>query len=602
MSAEASPERPLVECDLPIGQEGTTAHNELVLSGWAIAPLGISGIAVQIEDRVWNASYGLDTPWLAERFADVPNPARAGYHLRIDTSGWTPGPRCVTVAAFDIKGGRSAIEGPVDIQPFEGAAASDANGGSALTDEVAIQLDGPLASDGPCEVTLPLRVTGWATAPSGVEAVVVTLDGRVQHEALRPIARPELLASHGPEVAGDAGFALQLDTTECQPGPHTLTVVARARDGKTAGVEREPLCRPPAQTDGSPAAATPIAWLERRDVPQQRGEPRDPGSTAAAWEDRALMAEADAAASRAEARLALKHQESALRARRDAEEEIEKLRRDAAAAGAELFAAQQDLMSAAPETDSPLALEHHARYGWAALLASGGRVLDAGCGSGAGTARLGEHAQAAVGVDVSPAAIEDARRSRGEQAEFREGDMRSLPFETAEFDVVVCFEALAHVAETDLVLDELRRVLRPGGLLLVSSPNRGAYPAGNPLHLAELSAEELERALAARFANCATYRQHSYFASLLGTAATLEHDDPRIQIETDVTKLAGTPAGEELYSVAAASDSALPPAPARLVLGAQLDYEEQARRLAAWQRRAIGAEAEALVLRRQLQD
>jgi SAM-dependent methyltransferase len=586
----------LLECDLPVGQEGTIAHNELVLSGWAVSPLGISGVAVQIGDRVWNASYGLDTPELAAQVGEVPNVTRAGYRLCIDTSRWTPGPHYVTVAAFDMEGGRSAVEGTVEVQPFD-AGVETREPLAPSEDQLTIQLDEPLSAAEPRELTLPLRVTGWASAASGIEAVVVTLDGKTQYEALRPIARPDLLDSHGPDVAANAGFALQLDPGECPPGLHTLTVVASARDGKTAGLERELTCRSPdaPETPPEPGTAAQVEWLEQRAIPQPRDGTDGSSATDTAWRERALLAEADAAASRAAARLARKHQESALRARRVAEQEIERSRLDAEAARAELFAA--------PRVDAVrLALEHHARYGWAARLVSAGRVLDAGCGTGSGTARLAEHAHAAVGVDVSPGAIADARQRHGDEASFVEGDMRSLPFEAGEFDFVVCFEAFAHVAETELVLDELRRVLRPGGTLLVSSPNRGAYPTGNPLHLAELTADELEQALAARFANVATHRQQTYFASLLGTAATLGHADPRVQIEADVTKLVGTPPGQELYSVAVATDGSLPPEPARLVLGEQLDYEQQARELAAWQRRTIDAETDALVLRRQLQD
>jgi 2-polyprenyl-3-methyl-5-hydroxy-6-metoxy-1,4-benzoquinol methylase len=584
----------LLDCELPVGREGALVHNELVLSGWAVSPIGISGIAVQIGDRVWNASYGLDTPGLAERVGDLPNVARAGYHLRIDTSDWTPGPHYVTVAAFDLEGGRDAIEGPVEVQPFERASDPGIGAVPASDQETAIQLDEPLAAEGSREVTLPLRVTGWATAPSGVESVVVTVDGETRYEALRPIARPDLLGRHGPEIAGEAGFALELAPADCPPGPHTLAVVARARDGGTAGVAREVLCRAP--TTPELRADAPIAWIEDHgDPPVDRARDPEVETLVAMWEDRATLAEADAAASRAEARFAQKRQEEALRAQRAAEEEVERQRAEVESARAELFAAPRP-------TTVRLALEHNARYAWAATVAAATRVLDVGCGTGAGTARLAEHAHTAVGVDVSPGAIEDARSSHGDEASFHEGDMRDLPFEAGEFDVVVCFEALTHVAETQLALDELRRVLRPGGTLLVSAPNPNAYPAGNPLHQVELTIEELARSLAARFPNVATYRQQTYFASLLGGAATIEHEDPRVQIEAGVTKLLGTPAGEELYRVAVATDAAaLPPEPARLVLGGQLDYEEQASQLLAWQRRAIEAETDALVLRR-LQD
>jgi O-antigen biosynthesis protein len=243
-------------------------------------------------------------------------------------------------------------------------------------------------------------------------------------------------------------------------------------------------------------------------------------------------------------------------------------------------------------------LERHARYRWAARIAGAGKVLDAGCGIGRGTACLATYAHEAIGVDISPAAIEEAKTAFGDQARFHEADVRHLPFGDGEFDVVVCFEVIAHVLDTELVLDELHRVLRPGGMLLISSPNRDVYPAGNPLHLREMTRDELEEHLASRFANVALYGQHTYFASLLGVAATLAHE---VQVDADVAKLVGSPPGSELYSIAAATDAALPPEPAIVVLGEHPDYEQQRHELAAWRQRAIEAEAEALALRNRLQ-
>lgn len=244
--------------------------------------------------------------------------------------------------------------------------------------------------------------------------------------------------------------------------------------------------------------------------------------------------------------------------------------------------------------------ERQARYRWASRLAAGGRVLDAACGGGWGTAVLAESAAGAVGVDFSPAAIADARRDYGEVANFQEGDLRRLPFDAGEFDCVVCFEAIAHVADPEQALDELRRVLRPGGRLLVSTPNRDVYPGGNPLHLREMTSEDLEGLLAARFANVAMHRQQAYFASLLCGTAMLAQRDPTEQIEAAVRKIPGGPPGSELHAVAVATDGEPAAAPAWLVIGRDVDYEEQQRLLEEWRDRAVRAEAEALALRKEL--
>lgn len=251
-------------------------------------------------------------------------------------------------------------------------------------------------------------------------------------------------------------------------------------------------------------------------------------------------------------------------------------------------------------TASQVNAERQARYQWAAGLVAGGSVLDAACGVGWGTAVLARTASAATGVDISPAAIADAQREHADVAQFQEGDLQDLPFAEDEFDHVVCFEALAHVAEPAQVVDELCRVLRPGGMLLISCPNRDGYPPGNPLHLSALSSEELERVLAARFANVAVHRQQSYHASLLTSADLLAHNDPATPIEVTVTKLSGGAPGSELHAVAVASDGLLPAQPAELALGDFVDFDEQQALLREWQERAVKAEATALAHARKL--
>lgn len=239
------------------------------------------------------------------------------------------------------------------------------------------------------------------------------------------------------------------------------------------------------------------------------------------------------------------------------------------------------------------AAEHYARYQWAAGLVDGGRVLDAGCGVGWGTALLAERADAAVGVDVAPVALAESERRHGDVATFAAGDLCDLPFPDGEFDVVVSFEAIEHVADPHRALDELRRVLRSGGVLLVSSPNRGVYPEGNPFHLRELTSGELRDALASRFANVRVYGQQTFSASLLASSEELAADDPARPLGAEVSKLVGTPPGREVYAVAVAGDGELPHPPARVVLGDRLDIGEERRQTARWRARAERAESTA---------
>jgi ubiquinone/menaquinone biosynthesis C-methylase UbiE len=215
-----------------------------------------------------------------------------------------------------------------------------------------------------------------------------------------------------------------------------------------------------------------------------------------------------------------------------------------------------------PETmsGSMIQAEHEARYRWAATIVVGKQVLDAGSGVGYGAQICSEAgAERVVGVDVSEHALADARAlGRGAAAEFVVGDLLELPFPDRSFDVVVCFEAIEHVEDVERVLDELRRVLRDDGVLLISSPNRGVYPGGNPHHVHELTSDELSEALGRRFANIGLHRQSSWAATLIADDAAQRHSSSGEPIDGTMRKVVGRELGAELYTVAAASDAPLP--------------------------------------------
>ena len=99
------------------------------------------------------------------------------------------------------------------------------------------------------------------------------------------------------------------------------------------------------------------------------------------------------------------------------------------------------------------------------------RLLDAGCGSGRTLDELADYGQVS-GVDLSPLAVDAARR-RG-HADVQVGAIEHLPFHDDTFDVVTCLDVIEHTPDDRASLAELRRVTRPGGLLLVTVP---AYPA-----------------------------------------------------------------------------------------------------------------------------
>ena len=165
--------------------------------------------------------------------------------------------------------------------------------------------------------------------------------------------------------------------------------------------------------------------------------------------------------------------------------------------------------------------EHWHRYHFVAPLVAGREVLDVACGEGYGSALNARHAARVTGADIAPAAIAHARARYAEQPnlEFREADCAALPFADASFDVVVSFETLEHIAAQETFLDEVRRVLRPGGFVVLSCPNKAEYSDkrehANEFHLRELYRDELAALIGARFPHAAWHGQRPGFFSVV---------------------------------------------------------------------------------------
>jgi ubiquinone/menaquinone biosynthesis C-methylase UbiE len=104
-------------------------------------------------------------------------------------------------------------------------------------------------------------------------------------------------------------------------------------------------------------------------------------------------------------------------------------------------------------------------------MAAGERVLDLGCGLGDFTAALAEHGANATGCDVAEEALRRARLRHPQLRFTLSGE--TLPFGDESFDAVWAGEVLEHVQDGLGLLAEVQRVLRPGGLLLVSTPSHG---------------------------------------------------------------------------------------------------------------------------------
>ncbi len=137
---------------------------------------------------------------------------------------------------------------------------------------------------------------------------------------------------------------------------------------------------------------------------------------------------------------------------------------------------------------------HEAAYEFALPLVFGD-VLEVGCGEGYGTALLATVADSITGIDYDQGTVEHASR-RYPQVRFRLGNLAALPIADSAVDVLVTLQVIEHVWDHAQFVGECRRVLRPNGSLLVTTPNRLTFSPGletplNPFHTREFTSDDL---------------------------------------------------------------------------------------------------------------
>jgi O-antigen biosynthesis protein len=220
-----------------------------------------------------------------------------------------------------------------------------------------------------------------------------------------------------------------------------------------------------------------------------------------------------------------------------------------------------------PSVDGQIKYEHLHRYALSLAVARDKSVLDIACGEGYGTALLAQVAKSAIGVDIDASTIKHARQSYYYQnIKFLVGSCESIPLPNESVEVVTSFETIEHHDKHEEMMLEIKRVLKPGGLLVISSPNRFIYSDEpnfvNSYHVKELYYDELIELLSRHFKHISCHGQRlatgSFVFPLNSTGG-----DHYAAYSGDASHVTATacPLPAPVYFLAVCSDMPLPEAP-----------------------------------------
>jgi SAM-dependent methyltransferase len=216
-------------------------------------------------------------------------------------------------------------------------------------------------------------------------------------------------------------------------------------------------------------------------------------------------------------------------------------------------------------------IEHYHRYLFARTLARDRDVLDVASGEGYGAALLAQVARSVIGAEFAASTVRSATANfPRENLTYLQADARCLPLPPDCVDLVVSFETIEHFDRQEEFVAEVRRVLRPGGCFIVSTPDREIYSAPgmapNPFHVRELSRAEFVALLHQQFPEVTMLVQRT----MIGSVLIPEHSVPVPPLVFDRPDTMQFQAGETLprapYLVAIASDRPLPAFPASLYI------------------------------------
>ncbi|MDA8271361.1 MAG: glycosyltransferase, partial [Actinomycetota bacterium] len=225
-----------------------------------------------------------------------------------------------------------------------------------------------------------------------------------------------------------------------------------------------------------------------------------------------------------------------------------------------------------PNLGGDIELEHLHRYAIALHLVKNKDVLDLGCGEGYGADFIARSARSVVGIDISEEAITHARKTyHGKNLKFLTGSCAAIPLNNKSVDVVVSFETIEHHSQHTEMMQEIKRILRDKGVLILSTPDKREYTdirgQKNEFHVKELYKAQLGRLLNKYFKYHLLYGQRVHTGSLVApiTAGTQSGMESYALCRNRVIATEGVP--RPLYMLAVASDRKIVALPASFYKG-----------------------------------